>query len=145
MKTIPIEIVEHRRSTVTETEADRITIERIRHHCGLQGATHIDEKGNLCREEEIRAGGHSSWETKILRAATPLDHAALALVHRILRNSSQAPGNAPACANHSVDAPRLAGDFFASPNARTERVLNTASENGDGVPAGTFGSPPVDG
>lgn len=81
MKTVSVEIVEQRRSTISVAEADRIAIERIRHHCDLQGATHI-ENGNLCREEEIRAGGHTSWETKILRAATPLDHAAFALLHK---------------------------------------------------------------
>ncbi len=85
MKTISVVIIEHRHSTISEAEADRIAVERIRHHCDLQGATHIDQNGNLCREDEIRAGGHSSWETKILRPATSLDHAAFAVVEWILQ------------------------------------------------------------
>ncbi len=77
---VPVEIMERRRSTITAEEADRIAIERIRHHCDLQGATHIKD-GNLCREED-RAGGHSSWEMQTIRPAT-LNHAALAVLFRL--------------------------------------------------------------
>jgi hypothetical protein len=83
VNTVPVEIIERRRSTISVEEADRIAIERIRARCALQGATHIDDKSNLCREEEIRAGGHSSWETKILRPATALDHAAFLLFEKL--------------------------------------------------------------
>lgn len=86
MKTVSVEIIERRRSTISAEEADRIAIERIRHHCDLQGATHIDENGNLCREEEIRAGGHSSWETKIIRKAANSDLASLLVIALLLQH-----------------------------------------------------------
>jgi len=94
LKTLPVVIVEQRASTILAEDADRIAIERIRHHCHLQDATHIAD-GSLCREEEIRAGGHSSWEITMLRPATPLDHAVLLVLHYL--SKVPAPSSDTAC------------------------------------------------
>lgn len=105
MKTLPIEIIERRHTTISIEEADRIAAERIRTRCDLQGATHI-ENGNLCRGEEIRAGGHSSWENTIIRPATFLDRAALLLLEQfansaaVLASSWPSPPRTIAFAHH---------------------------------------------
>jgi hypothetical protein len=54
--TIPVEILERRLSTITADEADRLAIERIRHHCDLQGGTFI-ENGNLCAKKKSAPAG----------------------------------------------------------------------------------------
>ena len=88
-KTMDVEILERRTTTITIAEARRIAIERIRACCQLHGGTAIAH-GELIYEQLVGAGDHSWFETVVVRPASDLDRAALNVIAALAAHASTA-------------------------------------------------------